>query len=161
MNSTTTFVIMNQFWYIDFEAYKVNDTFYVKEIAILKNDRTECWTYHISHHGTTLPTSPDFRQQQSQLLLAWSYGEYNSFDQVIDLLKAKIGNNIVIFSSANNNDTAKYKFLKNFIPHLTEQPYEFGFEMINCKSEKCDVTHGNCARQRVYELRYCDYHNIN
>ena len=62
------------FWYLDFEAYKVYGSFYVKEIAILKNDRTQCWIYYISHHGITVPTSYEFQRQASQLQFAWSFG---------------------------------------------------------------------------------------
>ena len=149
------------FWYLEFEAYKVDGSFYVKEIAILKNDRTECWNYYISHHDISVPTSYEFRRQASQLQLAWSFGDYR-FDDAIVQIKTKIGNDIVIFCTRNSEyDTEKYTFLKNFLPQLIEQFYEVGFEMVNCINDKCDVNHGFCARQRMHELRYYDYNKHN
>src|SRR3977135_3560809 len=116
MNQTTPF------WYLDFEACKVYGSFYVKEIAILKNDRTQCWTYYISHHGITVPTSYEFQRQASKLQLAWSFGEYR-FDDATEQIKSKIERDIAIFSTRNSTyDTEKYTFLKNFLPQLTEQP---------------------------------------
>ena len=100
MNQTTPF------WYLDFEAYKVYGSFYVKEIAILKNDKTECLTYYISHHGFSVPTSYEFQRQASQLQLAWSFGEYR-FDDAIQQIKSKIGNDFVILARVIANSTLK------------------------------------------------------
>ena len=148
------------FWYLAFEACKVCGYFSVKEIAILKNDRTECRTYHISHYNIKEPSSYEFLRQASQLQLAWSFGDYQ-FDDAIEQIKTKIGNGIAIFRTRNSEyDTEKYTFLKNFLPQLAAQHYEVGFEMVNCINDKCDVGHNFCARQRVHELRYYDYYNM-
>ena len=56
--------------------------------------------------------------------------------------------------------TQKSTRFEIFLPQLTEQPYEVGFEMVNCINDKCDINHGFCARQRVHELRYYDYYNL-
>jgi hypothetical protein len=150
---------MSSFWYLDFETYIVDSIFYVKEIAILRNDRTQCYTYYISHHGTSRPTSYEYNRQESQLLLPWSFGD-TTFDEAILDIKLKICNDIVIFSTANDYDIKKFKFMKSYLPQLFEQPLEMGYLLINCANEKCDENHGFCARRRVHEIRYYDYNNL-
>jgi len=63
------------YWYLELEAYKLDGNLFVKEIAILKGDRSQCWTYHIHQHTFPLPTTQEYQHQQSALQLAWSYGE--------------------------------------------------------------------------------------
>src|SRR5271156_5844867 len=67
------------FWYLDFEGYQVYGTFYVKEISILKNDRTQCWTYHITQQYIEAPTSFEFLRHAAQLKLEWCFGDYFIF----------------------------------------------------------------------------------
>src|SRR5271156_1209246 len=64
------------FWYLDFEGYQVYGTFYVKDISILKNDRTHRWTYHITQQDIAAPTSYEFLRHASQLKLKWCFGDY-------------------------------------------------------------------------------------
>ena len=144
------------YWYLEAEAYKFDANFFVKEIAILKGDRTQCWTYYINQHAVPLPTSPEYLWQKASLGLAWSYGEH-TFDQAIALIKEKVAAEDLIFVS----DPHTSHFLKQFLPKITYQPCEIGFEMIHCPSENCDVKHGDqCARRKVHEIRYSDNHEL-
>ena len=60
------------YWHLEFEAYKLDGNVFVKEIAILKGNRTQCWTYYINQHAVPLPTSPEYLWQKSLLGFAWS-----------------------------------------------------------------------------------------
>ena len=144
------------FWYLDFEAYQIYNSFYVKEIAILKSDKTHCYTYYISHPFINVPRTYEFKRQQSQQL-DWSFGEH-SFDRVIAEIKSKIGSDKVIFGTRlNSYDNAKFLYLKGYLPQLLDQPYEVGYQMTNCIADKCGINHNFCARQRVHEHRYYDF----
>jgi len=148
------------FWYLDFEGYQVDGTFYVKEISILKNDRTQCWTYYITQQDIAAPTSFEFLRHAAQLKLEWCFGDYR-LEEAINAIKEVVGDESVYFCTRNSTyDTDKYEFFKNFLPQLTEQHYEVGYNMVNCINDKCDVDHNFCARQRVHELRFYDYHNL-
>lgn|ERR1700721_15037 len=144
------------YWYLEAQAYKLDGNFFVKEIAILKGDRTQCFTYYIHHHSLPLPTSQEYQDQKSKLGLAWTYGEH-TFEEAIALIKEKVAEEDLVFIS---DITASY-YLKQFLPKLTYQPCELGFDMIYCPSENCDVKHGDrCARRKVHELRYWDNHEL-
>jgi hypothetical protein len=144
------------YWYLEFEAYKIDGNFFVKEIAILKGDRTQCYTYYIKQHAVPPPVSSEEYQLQKSLLgLAWSYGEH-SFEEAMTLIKEKTAAEDLIFVSSAE---ARY-FLSQYLA-VTYQPCEIGFEMIHCPSENCDVRHGDqCARRKVHELRYADNHEL-
>ena len=74
------------YWYLEAQAHKLDGNFFVKEIAILKGDRTQCFTYYIHHHSLPLPTSQEYQDQKSKLRLAWTYGEH-TFEEAIALIK--------------------------------------------------------------------------
>ena len=144
------------YWYLEFEAYKLDGNVFVKEIAILKGNRTQCWTYYINQHAVPLPTSPEYLWQKSLLGLAWSYGDH-TFEEAIALIKEKVAEEDLVFVS----DPHASHFLKQYLPKITYQPCEIGFEMIHCPSENCDVRHGDqCARRKVHEIRYADNHEL-
>jgi len=144
------------YWYLELEAYKLDGNLFVKEIAILKGDRSQCWTYHIHQHALPLPTSEEYQHQQSALQLAWSYGEH-TFEEAIAIIKEKVADEDLVFVS----DPHSSYFLKEYLPKITYQPCEIGFEMIHCPSETCDVRHGDqCARRKVHEIRYADFHEL-
>jgi hypothetical protein len=141
------------FWYLECEAYQLDGNYFVKEIALLKGDRTQCWTYYINQHAFPLPSCAEYNLQKASLRLAWSYGEH-TFDEAIVLINEKVINDDFIFVS--NHDAFQF-----FEPYLkvTYQPCEVGFEMNHCPSENCDLNHGNqCARRKVHEIRYADHH---
>ena len=144
------------YWYLEYEAYKLDGNVFVKEIALLKGNRTQCWTYYINQHAVPLPTAPEYLWQKSALGLAWSYGDH-LFEEVITLIKEKVDEGDLVFVS----DPHASHFLKQYLPKITYQPCEIGFEMIHCPSENCDVRHGDqCARRKVHEIRYADYHEL-
>jgi len=146
------------YWYLEFEAYKLDDNVYVKEIAILKGDRTQCYTYHINLHAIPVPatTSEKYKWQKSQLALSWSFGEY-TFDEAVAKIKERIGEGDLIFIS----DAYSRMYLEQYFPKVTYQPCEIEFEMNHCPNENCDVRHGDqCARRRVHEMRYADYNEL-
>jgi len=144
------------YWYLEIEAYSLDDNYYPKEIAILKGDRTQCYTYHINQHALPLPTSPEYQSQKTALGLVWSYGQY-TFEEALALIKEKVKNEDLIFVS----DPDASCFIKEYLPKITYQPCEIGFEMKHCPSDHCDVRHGRqCARRKVHEIRYADHHEL-
>ena len=145
---------MNQltYWYLELEAYNVEGNVFVKEIAILKGDRTQCYTYFINQHSVPVPTSEEYKNQKSLLGLAWSYGQY-TFDEAIAAIKEKVAEDDLVFVS----DPHSSYYIKQYLPKITYQLCEIGFKMVNCPSENCDVKHGNqCAGRKVHEIRYAD-----
>jgi hypothetical protein len=144
------------YWYLEAEAYKLNGDVFIKEIAILKGDRTQCYTFHVNQHAFSLPTSEEYTWQKSKLGLSWSYGNH-TLDEAIALIKEKTVEEDLIFVS----DPEISLFLKQYFPKITYQPCEIGFQMIHCPSENCDVRHGDqCARRKVHEIRYADNHEL-
>lgn len=140
------------YWYLEAEGYYLDQNFFVKEIALLKGDRTQCWTYYINQHANATPTSAEYISQRNSLGITWSYGE-QTLDEVMAIIKEKIGETDLIFVS----EPITSLHLKQYLPKITFQPCEIGFQMIHCPSENCDLRHGNqCARRRVHEIRYAD-----
>lgn len=140
------------YWYLELEGYELDGNIFAKEIAILKGDRTQCWTYFINQHALPLPTTPEYQSQKSLLGLAWSYGDY-TFEEAITKIKEKVGQTDLLFVS----DPKCCQLLSQHLGGITYQPCEIGFQMINCPSEICDVKHGDkCARRKVHEIRFAD-----
>src|SRR5271156_6720010 len=129
------------YWYLEIEAYSLDDNYYPKEIAILKGDWTQCYTCHINQHALPLPTSPEYQSKRTALGLVWSYGQY-TFEEALVLIKEKVKNEDLIFVS----DPEASHFIRQYLPKITCQPCEIGFEIKHCPSENCDVRHGSqCA----------------
>jgi hypothetical protein len=144
------------YWYLEVEAYKLDGNFFAKEICILKGDRTECINLYINQHAVPVPTTEEYQNQKSTLQLAWTYGEH-TFEEAISIIKEKVSQEDLVFVS----DPIAFRFLRQYLPKLTYQPCEIGFEMIHCPSENCDVRHGNqCARRRAHEIRYSDNNEL-
>jgi hypothetical protein len=130
--------------------------YFPKEIALLKGDRTQCWTYYINLHAHPLPTSTEYHSQKESLRLAWSYGEH-TIDEAVALIKEKVAGDDFVFVS----DHAAFLFFETYLLSVTYQQCELGFEMTHCPSENCDLNHGSkCARRKVHELRYSDHHDL-
>ena len=143
------------FWYLECEAYQLDGNYFVKEIALLKGDRTQCWTYYINQHSVPLPTCEEYNPQKATLRLAWSFGEH-TVDEAMALIKEKVADDDLIFVS----DSIAFQFLEKYLK-VTYQQCEVGFEMTHCPSENCDLQHGNqCARRKVHEIRYADHHDL-
>jgi hypothetical protein len=144
------------YWYLEAEAHILDGSVFVKEIAILKGDRTQCWTFHVNQHAFPLPTSEEYSMQKSQLGLAWSYGDY-TIEDAVAIIKEKTAEDDLIFVS----DPQISLFLKQYFPKITYQACEIGFQMKHCPSENCDIRHGDqCARRKVHEIRYADNHEL-
>jgi len=149
------------YWYLELEGYNFGNDLFVKEIALLKGDRSQCYHYYVNQHAVAQPVNDDdegIRNQKTELGLSWSFGEH-TFHEAIALIKSKINDGDLIFVS----DPQSSLYLKQYLPKITYQPCEYGFEMKNCPSEDCDIKHGNgtkCARRKVHEIRYADFHEL-
>lgn len=145
------------YWYLEAAAYHIDGNVFIKELALLKGDRTQCWTYYIHQHASPLPTSPQYLLQKSLLGLSWNYGDH-SLEEAIALIKEKISDADYVFIS----DSHAYHFIKQFLPLITYQPCEIGFQIKHCPSEYCDLKHSFdlCARRKVHEIRFADYHEL-
>ena len=141
-------------WYIDFEAFQFNNTFYIKEICILKHDRTICLNYYVKNPQDIpyLPFSKTIQYQMQRHQLSWNFGHL-TFDNTIQQIRAHVGGCIVYIKGHE-----KFCFLKEHIPNLYKIDAFPSFKsMNNCASDVCDVRHGtNCARRKVHELRFID-----
>lgn len=144
------------FWYIDFEAVKFNNSYYVKEIAILQNNRTQCYNYHIRQPEMIKSYSLEFEEQMHRIQIGWTYGDY-SFDDAVKDIKIKLNGNIAFTSNSE-----KCTFLKKYISQVTSQTNETPFITQHCLSDICDIRHAyHCARRKVHEMRFYDYNKDN
>jgi len=141
---------IHPYWYIDFEGYQFNDTFYIKEIAILSSDVSQCYNYFV--HSPKFLHSATTRHQYHQHNLRWDFGEH-SFHDVINGINKKVGNDMLFIKGEQ-----KMKFLEQWLPNITDATWLPSFKNMNqCLHEVCDMKHGKmCARRKVFEMLYHD-----
>jgi hypothetical protein len=146
---------MSSTWYIDFEGYRLDNKYIVKEISILNKDTLECYNYFVKS-PRRIPLPPNTQTIQYQFKrhnLRWKFGDY-SFLQAISHIILKVKRDTVWAKG-----TEKVKFLQTWLPHIEEMSWlTTSFKKLcNCASEVCEIRHGfNCARRKVHELRYID-----
>lgn len=142
------------FWYLDFEGYCFERyNVFIKEIAILSNDGTKCYNYHIYH-----PTPTDLNRKFSNVacyqyhrhFLPWEFGKYDLLEALTDI-KEKIGSDDIFIKGEG-----KCEYLKQFFPNMKCLPENPSIYMLNnCLNETCNFKHGKyCARRKVFELYY-------
>lgn len=142
-------------WYIDFEGYHFDDTFHVKEIAILNKDTHQCYNYFIQNpfNIPDLPHTSATHFQYRRHNLKWKCGDYQFWEAIFDIM-CKIRDDTVYGKGAE-----KVKFLQTWLPQIEDMvwirtPFK---NLNNCVGELCEFKHGrNCARRKVHELRYID-----
>lgn len=152
---------MSPIWYLDFEGYHFDNTFFVKEIAILNSDTLECFNYFVQNPRKIphLPNTAATNYQYKKHNLRWTFGDYHFWEAIGDIM-SKIKNDAVFAKGPE-----KVKFLQTWLPQIEDMtwintPFK---NLYNCITDVCDVKHGlTCARRKVNELRYidCMYKNL-
>lgn len=146
---------MTSVWYIDFEAYQLDNKYYVKEISIVNKDTLQCYNYFVKN-PSEIPDRPNnqtFWYQYKRHHLRWKFGDYNFLEAIGDIIIKVKGD--AVFGKGPD----KVNYLKIWLPQIEEMtwivtPFR---SLYNCISEVCEIEHGlNCARRKVHELRYVD-----
>ena len=141
------------YWFIDFEGYNCGgDDFIIKEISILNNDGTQCFTYRVTSPDNYIyfPDDKTFRYQFQRHNLAWEDGDYKFNHAMNDIVK-KIG-----YSISYTKGNEKQCFLENYLPYVAQLDMVPSLKYLNsCLTEWCEYRHGKyCARRKVYELKH-------
>src|SRR6266853_3001634 len=148
------------YWFLDFESYKTAvDKYVVKEISILANDGTQCYTYMVKS-----PKNYQFPKidkttihQYNRHRIPWNYGDY-TFNEAIDDIGSKVGRNTVYVKGLE-----KQRFLESYLVHVYDLDFVPSIKKLNsCLGNCCEIKHGKqCARRKVYELKtYIDNNKL-
>jgi len=137
-------------WYLDFEAYQVHGTFYLKEVALLRSDGEFCYNYFI-RNPSSMPIRPPSATTHYQYLkhrLRWNFGDYY-FNEAMNDIIYKVGNHKILVKGHE-----KVLYLRSVLDNIVEIDWLPSFKYLNnCLPERCKVRHGNhCARRKVHEL---------
>jgi hypothetical protein len=85
--------------------------------------------------------------------LGWTLGDV-TFDDAMHAIHANVGSYPVYIKGHE-----KYCFLKEHLLNLYELPESPSFEkMTNCMNEVCGLHGRYCARRKVHELYFHDFH---
>ena len=144
-----------RWWYIVFEAYQLDNVFYVKEIAILSNGLEHCHVYYTKcPKEVYMPCDATIRYQRRKHQISWNYG-VDIFKQAMRDIIAKIGFKEPVYCKGEE----KLKFLRMHLPQIQPVlPEVSGFSRLNkAPAEVCFLKHGNhCARKKVHELLFAE-----
>lgn len=149
------------YWFLDFEAYKFEEDFIIKEICILSSDGLQCFNYHVSSPKTypcLIKYIKTFDYQLKRHKLSWNSGECK-FEDVMKEIVEKISDKNTYVKGLE-----KQRFLEKYLWYVHDLVMLPSFKDMNkCISTWCDVSHGkNCAKRKVHELKcYVIENNIN